>query len=311
MPVRSIPDFYNPARIGRVFQPDFSKIAEHARSAGLPAAEEDRIKIQLLIVDMQVDFCHPEGSLYVPGALDDLRRLIEFIYRQAERITRIICSLDSHLPYQIFHPCWWVDRKGKHPAPFTVISEESVNAGIWQPLYERQWSVEYVKRLKKLARKELTIWPYHVLIGSPGHMLDPELFSSVFWHSLARNSQPIWWMKGSIPKTEHYSVVQSEIPVPEHPQGTKNRDFIELIMSADYTLIAGEAASHCVLETIEDLVEEFAGSPEFLKRLIVLEDCTSPVQHPQIDYAAITRQHFADFARQGIRFIKSTDGLPF
>ena len=40
----------------------------------------------------------------MPGALGDIRRTIEFIYRNAERITHISCSLDSHLPRQIFTP---------------------------------------------------------------------------------------------------------------------------------------------------------------------------------------------------------------
>ncbi|MCZ7668324.1 MAG: hypothetical protein M5U34_14605 [Chloroflexi bacterium] len=66
---------------------------------------------------MQVDFCHADGSLYVPGSLGDMQRLIEFIYANAERITDITCSLDSHLPHQIFHPAWWADARATIPRP--------------------------------------------------------------------------------------------------------------------------------------------------------------------------------------------------
>ncbi len=98
------PTFYDPERIGTLFYPDLQAIAAEAARAGLKPVREDDIRIHLLLIDMQVTFCHEKGALYVPGALDDLRRLIEFIYRNAERISHITCSLDSHNPFQIFHP---------------------------------------------------------------------------------------------------------------------------------------------------------------------------------------------------------------
>lgn len=316
MPLKSaaemtFPGFYNPARIGTLFYPDLDLIAREAARADLPPAARDAVKIHLLIVDMQVDFCHESGALYIPGARDDIRRLIEFIYRQAGRLTGITCSLDSHLPQQIFHPSWWVDEKGNHPPAFTVVSRQDVEQARWRPVMEPEWSAYYVRKLQEEAKKELTIWPYHVLIGGVGNVLDPELWSAVLWHALARSSQPNWWRKGSIPKTEHYSIVQPEIPVPDIPEGGKEQSFLDLLRAQDRILVAGEAASHCVLETLEDLVDEFSAHPEMLNRIYVLQDCTSPVRHPQIDFAAITRKRFARFQEQGVRFINSTDALPF
>jgi hypothetical protein len=66
-----------------------------------------------------------------------------------------------------------------------------------------------------------------------------------------------------------------------------------------------------VLETLEDLVESFRAQPELLARLGVLQDCTSPVVHPQIDFAALTRQRFEEFARLGVRFLDSSGPGPF
>ena len=170
------PNFYDPARIGTLFYPDYSAIAAEAEAANLTPAAQDKENIHLVIIDMQVDFCHSSGSLNVPGSVGDIRRLIEFIYRHAERITNITCSLDSHLPHQIFHPAWWVDENGSHPAPFTMISYADVKAGKWRPLVAPTWSTRYVKQLEEGAKKVLTIWPYHVMIGSVGNALDPELF---------------------------------------------------------------------------------------------------------------------------------------
>jgi len=305
------PDFYDPKRIGTLFYPDKAVIAADAAAANLPPASEDTEDVHLVIIDMQIDFCHKQGSLNVPGALDDIRRTIEFIYRNAERITHITCSLDSHLPSQIFSPSWWANKNGHHPAPFTIITAQEVQAGIWQPLVEPEASLNYVQQLERGAKKQLCIWPYHTLTGELGHALDPELWSAVFWHSLARRSQPLWLTKGSVPVTEHYSIIQPEVPVPDQPGGGKNQAFLNILAQADHIFIAGEAESHCVLETVEDLVEDFGDQPEMLAKVFFLRDCTSPVLHPEIDFHALAQHRFADFERQGVNFIDSTDPLPF
>jgi len=191
--VADFPSCYDPDRIGTLFYPDVAVLAQEAARAGLPPASQDQQRIQLLIIDMQVDFCHPQGTLHVPGARQDIRRLVEFIYRNAGRISSITCSLDSHLPYQIFHPAWWTDPEGHHPAPFTLITQEDIRQGKWRALLEPEWSTTYVRKLEEDAKKQLTIWPYHVPIGGIGNALDPELWSAVFWHAIACKSQPTWW----------------------------------------------------------------------------------------------------------------------
>ncbi|MCA9933905.1 MAG: hypothetical protein H6662_03565 [Ardenticatenaceae bacterium] len=309
--MNNVPNFYDPTRIGTLFYPDYGAIAATAKAANLTPASQDKENIHLVIIDMQIDFCHNGGSLNVPGSVGDIQRLIEFIYRHADRITNITCSLDSHLPHQIFHPAWWADENGNHPAPFTLITYEDIKAGKWRPLVDPVWSTKYVKQLEEGAKKVLTIWPYHVMIGSVGNALDPELFSAILWHSLARKTQPTWLTKGTVPQTEHYSIIQPEIPVANHPLGGKNKPFLDTLSAADVILIAGEAESHCVLETVEDLVEDFGNKPQQLQKIYFLRDCTSPVIHPDIDFHGIALKQFAGFEKQGVNFIDSTDALPF
>ena len=303
------PSFDDPARIGTLFHPDAAAIAAEARAAGLPPAELDRRRVLLLIVDMQVDFCHAGGALSVPGALGDLQRLIAFIHRNAAQITQVICSLDSHHAFQIFHPAWWVDANGAHPPPFTLVTPADVDAGRWRPLLQPEWSRGYVHRLERESKKRLTIWPYHVPIGGVGNALDPELWSAVFWHAIARRRSPQWLMKGEIPETEHYSIFRPEIEVDGHPQGRLNRELMATVEAGDLLVVAGEASSHCVLETLEDLVTAFGSRADRLARIRLLTDCTSPVPHPQIDFGAIAAERFRDLAAQGLQLARSTDPL--
>lgn len=309
--MNEFPDFYEPQRIGTLHYPDTLAIASAASEAGMRPAAEDTRKVHLLIVDMQVDFCHEQGALYVPGALEDMRRLCEFIFRRGHSITDITCTLDSHLPFQIFHAAWWADADGNHPGPLTIISLDDVENGRWRPLVMPEFSREYVRKLEEGAKKQLVIWPYHVLIGGPGNALDPELWSVVMWHSFARKTQPSWLFKGRVPQSEYYSALQPEVDVPEHPQGTLRTEVLETLTESDIVLVAGEAKSHCVLETLEDLVAQFGDRPELLRKFHVLEDCMSPVAHPEVDFEAIANEAFEAFADAGINLVKSTDELSF
>jgi len=93
----------------------------------LPAASDLR-RNHLVLIDVQRDFCFPEGTLYVggrsgQGALDDNDRIARFIYRNLARISEITCTLDSHLPFQIFFTPFWVDAAGEPLTPHRTISD--------------------------------------------------------------------------------------------------------------------------------------------------------------------------------------------
>lgn len=302
------PSFYKAERIGTLFYPDVASISSDAQAAQLKPSDADVHKTLLLLVDMQIDFCHEHGTLYVPGAKDDIRRVIELIYTFADKITTIMSSLDSHNPLQIFHPAWWENKAGEHPAPFTLITPEAVDAGQWIPRFQSDWSRRYVHELQRTAKKQLIIWPYHVPIGGMGNALDPELWSAVFWHSIARQSQPMWLHKGSLAETEHYSIVRPEIGTNEGEQSAAPL-MRTLVQEYDRILIAGEAESHCVLETVKDLTTMFGEEPEALSKIIVLQDCMSPVQHPDIDFHALALEEFQKCALTGMQFRNSTENL--
>lgn len=305
----TLPSFYDPDRVGQLYAPQTAAAVDAGRAAGIAPSSADQQHVILLLVDAQVDFAHPDGALCVSGAVDDTRRTIEWIFANLPRITTIAASLDSHVPIQIFSPAWWVNEQGEHPAPYTPISSDEVRNGNWRPLYEPEWSVEYAERLEQQAKKQLMIWPYHTLIGTPGHSLVPALYETIAYHAAARQSQPLFLHKGSIPKTEHYSILEPEVKVPDQPLGSLNTAFLDMLARYDLVYIAGQAKSHCVLETVTSVMRYFAPLPEVIRKLRLLIDCTSSVAHPQIDFDALANAALEEHARQGLKLVRSSDGV--
>ncbi|MEO8396842.1 MAG: nicotinamidase, partial [Chloroflexota bacterium] len=206
-------------------------------------------------------------------------------------------------------PTWWLGSDNQHPAPNTVIRSADVKAGIWKPLYEPEWSVEYCEQLEQQSKKELMIWPYHTLIGTPGHALTPALYEAIAYHSGARQTQPVFLEKGTIPTTEYYSMLEPEVKVPDHPMGNLNVSFLNMLASYDRIYIAGEAKSHCVLETVNSIMRYFADRPPVIDKFRILQDCMSSVAHPSIDFDTLATRSFERFAMKGLQMVKSTDPI--
>lgn len=304
-----IPNYYNPQSVGQLTLPDTAAAVDAGRSLGLKPSKEDEKRIVLLLVDVQIDFVHSDGALSVPGAIEDTRRIIEWIYHYTNEITTITASLDSHIPIQIFSPTWWINNDGQHPAPFTVITSDDVKSGRWKPLYEIDWSIQYVDRLEEMSRKQLMIWPYHTLLGTPGHNLVPALYEAIAYHTSARQSAPVFLTKGMIPETEHYSIMEPEVKIPDKPNGGLNTDFLNMLARYDRVYIAGQAKSHCVLETVSSMMRYFAHTPAIINKIRVIRDAMSSVAHPEIDFDALANEAFARFESAGLRLVNTTDAL--
>ena len=305
----SMPSFYDPSKVGALYVPQVQAAITEGQAVGLAPASDDHPRVALLLVDVQVDFVHEDGALSVPGAIGDTRRTVEWIYRNIADITTIAASLDSHTPIQIFYPTWWVNQQGEHPLPYTAITLEDVESGRWNPVFEVEWSRQYVRKLNAQAKKVLMIWPYHTMIGTPGQALTPALYEAIAYHSAARQTQPIFLAKGSIAKTEHYSILEPEVKVPDHLLGGLNTDFLSILDEHDLIYVAGQAKSHCVLETVTSLAHYFATEPEKIARMRFLIDCTSSVQHPEIDFDAMAEEELARFEAKGMRLVRSTEPI--
>jgi len=259
-------------------------------------------KTHLVVIDPQNDFSDiPGAALPVAGASADMQRLAAFIDANAPRLDDIHITLDSHNPVDIAHPAWWVDANGAAPAPFTVIGEDDVAAGRWRArLPELQArSAQYVKQLARAGRYALVIWPEHCLIGTWGHNVEAEVMAALNRWARSRLEVVDFVTKGSNPFTEHYSAVQAEVPDPADPSTLVNTRFIETLAQADEILIAGEALSHCVANTVRDIAGNFGD--ENIRKLVLLEDCSSPVA----GFEGLGQQFVAEMTARGMRVIKS------
>lgn len=329
-----IPPHFDPNKTGEVWKAPYQERAEEARKwakqYSVRPAAEDRFKICLVAVDVQNTFCIPGFELYVAGrsgtgAIDDNRRLCEFIYRNLDVISQICPTMDTHQVMQIFHSIYLVNDKGEHPAPFTMVSVEDIEKGVWKfnPAlshsfqisedYGRRYLLHYTRRLNESEKYDLTIWPYHGMLGGIGHALVSAVEEAAFFHCVARYSQTDFHVKGDRPFTEHYSVLGPEVlEGPEGEQvGQRSDKFFKKLLYFDAVVIAGQAKSHCVTWTIDALLKDIlAGNRQLVEKVYLLEDCTSPVVVPGVmDYTEQADAAFRRFAGAGMHVVCSTDPI--
>ncbi len=339
-----LPSHFRPEKAGEVWRVEYETLARSAREwadvHGLEPASKDALRISLVIVDAQNTFCIPGFELFVggrsgTGAVDDNRRLCEFMYRNLGAITEIAPTMDTHQAMQIFHGIFFVNSGGEHPAPYTSISVEDIESGKWKfntmlssnlaypDDYIEKHLLHYVKELRKSGKYELTVWPYHAMLGGIGHALASCVEEAVFFHSIARYSQPDIHVKGDHPLTEHYSVLAPEVTTGPDGKPLKQRTeslFQKPVASEaiygkltdfDAVIIAGQAKSHCVAWTIADLLKRAReGDTTLVSKIYLLEDCTSPVVVPDvIDYTDEADSAFGEFEDAGMHVVRSTDPI--
>lgn len=336
MPERlPIPAHFDPDRVGQVWRVPYeeraAQAAQWARLHKLTPSGDDKNRICLLLVDCQNTFCIPDFELFVGGksgfgAVEDNTRLCRFIYENLHLISAIHATLDTHRAVQIFHAVFWINDEGEHPAPLTVITADDVETGSWKvnPAISRfagmdghekveTYARHYVRRLKKTGKYELTIWPYHAMLGGIGHALVASVEEAVFFHTMARRNQAGFEMKGDFALTEHYSVLSPEVQKDHegHIIAETNTALLNRLLEFQSLVVAGQAKSHCLAWTVDDLLSEIRTRGEDLARKVyLLEDCTSPVVVPGVvDFTDLADAAFQRFVDAGMRVVRSTDPM--
>lgn len=346
-----IPDYFDSTAVDTIRRVPYQTLSSQAKvyadTYNIAPASTDNRRVCLLAIDVQNTFCLPDFELFVggrsgTGAVDDTRRLCEFIYRNLDVITEIVPTMDTHTATQIFHPSFWVNNAGEHPEPMTMISFEDVASGKWtvSPAVASNLTVlekagsnsttsqvtaphtleslnafarHYSKQLSDSAKYPLTIWPYHSMLGGIGHALVPAFEEACFFHNVVRSCQTRFEVKGDNPLTENYSVLSPEVLANENKQpiAQKNNRLIRHLLNFDVVIIAGQAKSHCVAWTISDLLHEIQSiDPTLAQKIYLLEDCTSPVVVPDlVDFTEAANAAYERFAEAGMNLAKSKDSV--
>ncbi len=247
-------------------------ILSRAMNEKIEPADNDKNRVLFLAVDIQKDFMD-NGALGVPGAIGDVTRLTKWFYENIGGITEVFASIDTHHPFQIFHPCWWVDNNGKNPPPFTEITLSDLKAGVWHAVNHADESMNYVENLEKSGKKKLVVWPYHCLQGTLGNSLENQFANIIHFHSVARKSRMTLVAKGSDPLTEMYGIFKPEYS----PKGGTNTEALDRLKTFDRIVIAGEAKSHCVMESVNQIIDYFRKDKGFFKKIYLVEDCMSVI----------------------------------
>jgi nicotinamidase-related amidase len=336
-----LPALFEPGNAERYeYAPDqqklFSAAAEWRRAHTLTPAAADKKNVHLLLIDVQKDFCFPKGSLYVGGrsgrgALDDSRRIAEFVYRNLNVVTNITTTMDTHFAFQIFFPSFWVDKDDKPLEPFREITTGDIDSGAvrpnpavagWLCNGNYPWLLKqarfYCAELEKAGKYRLYLWPPHCILGSDGHALVGVLHEARMFHSYARGMQSWVEVKGGNALTENYSVLRPEVLMRHdgQPLAQRNTAFIKTLLTADAVVIAGQAASHCVKSSIDDLLAEIVAQDKTLARKVyVLADCMSAVTVPDgkggfvADFTPQADEALRRFADAGMHVVRSTDPI--
>lgn len=336
-----LPPFYAPANAS-VFgyapnhQQLFAAATEWRSAHAITDAGSSPANVHLLLIDVQRDFCFPQGSLYVggrsgSGAMDDSRRIAEFIYRNANTITNITATMDTHSAFQIFFPSFWVDRDGAPLSSFREITVEDVGTGHVRPNPalapwlcggDVAWLTDQVRfycgELERAGKYKLYLWPPHCILGSDGHALVGVVHEARMFHAYLRNSQSWVETKGDHPLTENYSVLRPEVLSSHDGRALAkaNTALVKTLLSADAVIVGGQAASHCVRSSIDDLLEAINATDRSLARKVyVLSDCMSSVAVPDghggflADFTPQAEQALARYANAGMHIVRSTDPI--
>jgi nicotinamidase/pyrazinamidase len=261
----------------------------------------------LLIIDPQNDFCDlPGAALPVPGANADMLRLASFIDRQRSVLDAIVVTFDTQPMLAIERVSFWRTGDGEQIAPFTRISAAAVAAGEFVP-YQSNYLGEaqtYLQRLEEGGRHQLTVWPIHCVLGTWGHNMHPQIARAIMAWELHHRRNAMKVIKGMNPLTEQYSALRAEVPREDDPATNTNMQLLSACAAHDELLIAGEAASHCVAATVDDLQQQLPAASR--PTMTLLLDCMSPVS----GFESLTTAFIERAQHAGARLQRSAPDVP-
>merc|ERR1719419_225105 len=172
----------------------------------------------------------------------------------------------------------------EQPKPFSLITVEDIETGKWwatEP-HKRDWTKKYIKQLEKNNRFVHTIWPYHCIVGTPGHGVKDVINEALEWWARTNCQLVTYMWKGTNPHAEMYSAFKADVQVPGADETKLNTEVLDRLYEYDNIVVTGEASSHCVMNSVIDMVEYFdlLDDKKCAKgghQIFLISDCCSPV----------------------------------
>lgn len=273
-------------------------------STSFAPSSQDIFRIVLVNIDNEGDFVNEDGLLSVAGAVTAAAHTTSFIRTNLGRITTILSSMDKHGLKHIFYASWWVNQEGQHPTDYSEITFEDVENKKWMPLFEKEWSINYVKALGKI-----TIWPVHCVAGTAGSEIVPIISQAIAQHSMLRGSTHIEIRKGQNLRTEHYGIFGAEVEDPNDPSTKLNVERMREISGYHRSYWLGQEANHCVRRSLEQYItwcEQFC--PDAISRIRYVSDCISLLPLGTVYEADFTRS-LNEMVKKGLVIVSSTDPI--
>ncbi|MCK9154788.1 MAG: hypothetical protein M0P12_01600 [Paludibacteraceae bacterium] len=216
------------------------------------------MKTLLFTIDPQNDFVFENGMLPVPNAKQDMARIINFLNTRGQEIDDILISLDAHSCIHVGHPNFWEMKDGSEVNPFTLVDAEMLKK------IKPRFCEAYVKAdIKKNG--PVMIWPEHCIKGDFGFCVYTPLMTAIDEWQIKHGKPVTFVEKGMDIRFEMHSAFSRG----------KNLDVLKFISTYDRVLVCGEALTHCVKQTVDDMVKFFGVLDK--TQIIVFNDCTSPI----------------------------------
>lgn len=259
----------------------------------------------IFVIDYQNDFCdQPGASLPVTGAVADIQRVSNLLTSKPDMFQSVFATQDSHHVLDIAHPSWWKNADGTQVAPFTAILPDDLSSGKYYAAVHPKLSNQYVNDLTTQGEYIHFIWPEHCIMGTWGHAFHKDFSEALTnWERTTKR-----WVnivtKGSNPFTEHFGAVRANIPQANDPSTQISQVLLQQLMSLDVLYFTGQARSHCVANTLRQLMDE---CPTLLPKMVILEDGMSDVQGLPADFYVGVQAIYDRAKTMGAKFCKTTD----
>jgi nicotinamidase-related amidase len=175
---------------------------------------------------------------------------------------------------------FWTTPNGDDLAPFTFITAQDVQQGAYLPknraLLDRV--IAMLTLLAARGRAGLVVWPIHCVTGTWGHNIQPDLMRQLNQWELEHQQAVRKVLKGEYFLTEHFGVFEADAPDASVASTLFNSALANELLDGTTTLfIAGQASSHCVASSFDQLARYINEQGLKKPRMVLLKDCMSPV----------------------------------